>query len=1454
MTSFLRTRILFSLVLGLFVLTASAMADVTFNGTTFTGYGTYDQAVNATSNLSATPTFHQETDPDTGEPVTIPLTFTNNIVSTGNFTQTGENLVFGAGTVNSFNALYINNGSGNGARMTLSGSMTLAELRMANTKTTNLDITDGASLSVSGTVRLNEAKNAQGNITQTGGTVSFTISDTPEKSTEIRIGHYPNTGYPSRYNISGGSLSIPNTTTYLGWDGRAEMNISGGEVSLKGLSISNSSGGRGVFTLRGGTFNIGDGGVVRNKRNASSPAAAEVYLGQGTIHATATQTWGSNLTMSLYGRSADDTADVAGGVTTFDVDEGKTITIPSAISGVGALTKTGAGTLTLSGANTYTGATTISAGTLELTGNGTLGTGAVTDSGTLKFNYSADKTLANVISGTGTIIKEGTNAVKLDGTFTSYEGNMTINGGKISIYANDSKKFYIKNISGSGDLELRLAGPTGGRDVQLPNLTNDGFTGYISLVQEGALNGNKIATGGKTYEGFKFKVNDGTSIFVNGEFKADSYISGNGNYENRGAIRLYNNLSGNIIVTADANIGFQGARTISGSISSGAASGEVTLFINGKTDGTTVTANRDAGTYTGAISDGTSGSKLGIRIVSSTHTFSGALSYTGATTVNAGTTMNLFGANANLVNSRAAAIDGKLNFSSYTGSSAMQLNDLSGTTAASEILGTDKNLILNNNNDTSYAGAIRIGSGTFTKTGTGTLTLSGIVAYSGATTVSAGTLDLAGKDAIATSTAVVNNAAITASEDQTFRNLSGAGSITMSNKDVTLVSPAGSAYSGTISGVNTLTVDANSVYDLSGATVSAANFETKTGASVNVSSEKPVTVTNSFRQGNAANYTISGGSASISGENVAQQATIALNGGTMSINSYDFTAPTLPEISSLAVHLDASDASSFDNSSSITTWKNLANPSNSLTFLGYGGSTSHAYVTEAGQNGLNVMTFPANGTAYYNMASVVNGKTFFAVMADNGFTASNGYSFLFGNNSNGSVNGHNPYCFHRGAGTVLWNTSHLDGNIKTSGVTSLNGTPVAHADANIGTDWNVLTIQATGTVPVSAISRERTNLTEARGWRGDIAEILVYTDILTDAQVQEVNQYLATKWNVGNDIVEPTVVTTGEFVSTNAINVLADSTIDVGGFTSVTFGSTSIDEGKTLTINVAKYLETVWTSPISGDGSLTKSGNGTLSLSREPSYNGATTVEAGTLALTEGGTLNNLSGGSLNPDGTIAQSAFLDATGKDLTFVNSETTKFVGSIKANNLVIDGGGTLQIYTGADGQVDVQSLTVSSGNLDVKGYMKGNITVKSGTVFSPGNSVGEATFNGSFTLEDAATLLIEQDATGMDKLTASSYFIDPNSILELTAGAAASGATYAIIVQKDGDNPVNFVDDLATDIFWNSLLTPESDYYWNLSVVNNVVYATMDSNAVPEPSTWALLILGVAGLMYWRRKNA
>ena len=264
-------------------------------------------------------------------------------------------------------------------------------------------------------------------------------------------------------------------------------------------------------------------------------------------------------------------------------------------------------------------------------------------------------------------------------------------------------------------------------------------------------------------------------------------------------------------------------------------------------------------------------------------------------------------------------------------------------------------------------------------------------------------------------------------------------------------------------------------------------------------------------------------------------------------------------------------------------------------------------------------------------------------------------------------------------------------------------------------------------------------------------------------------------------------------------------------------------------------------------GGFTKLGTGTLTLLQAPAYTGATTVSAGTLKLSEGSTLYNLSGGSLDANGQIAVAVMLDSTGKALTLSNNEMTKFIGSISASSIEKTGDGTLQIYTGAEGQVDAQSMVVSSGRMDIKGYMTGGITVDAEAVFSPGNSVGEAVFGGNYILSEGATLLIEQDATGMDKLTASSYEIDPNAILELSVESAAPGATYPIIVKSSGA----FDGGYEIDSFWNDLLTPDSAYFWNLKVDGNTVFATLDANAVPEPSTWALMALGVVVLFLRKR---
>ena len=318
-------------------------------------------------------------------------------------------------------------------------------------------------------------------------------------------------------------------------------------------------------------------------------------------------------------------------------------------------------------------------------------------------------------------------------------------------------------------------------------------------------------------------------------------------------------------------------------------------------------------------------------------------------------------------------------------------------------------------------------------------------------------------------------------------------------------------------------------------------------------------------------------------------------------------------------------------------------------------------------------------------------------------------------------------------------------------------------------------------------------------------------------------------------------------------------TIDMNGYDQSFAGlSDDADKGpifndtdtlSTLTIdNISQEL--TYNSSIRGNVALVLTGTdtGKLTLKKAPEYTGSTTIEAGTLALAQGGTLYNLSGGSINANDEITASATLDATGKDLTFVNTETTKFVGSITANSIEKTGDGTLQIYSSAAGQVDAGHFLVSSGRLDMKEHYKGTMQVKSGATMSPGNSVGTLTIDGAFILDSAATLLIEQDATGMDKLIVSSFTVSPDSVLELTYGGGTG--SYDILVQNNGD----FTGDYETDAFWNGLLTPGSDYFWNLSVNGNIVTASIDANAVPEPSTWALLILGAAGLLYWRKRSS
>ncbi len=161
----------------------------------------------------------------------------------------------------------------------------------------------------------------------------------------------------------------------------------------------------------------GDGALVLTANNT--------YTGGTTITA-------GTLQIGAGGTSGWITGDVSNsGTLTFNRSDD--ITFGGLISGTGSVDKLGGNTLTLTANNTYSGGTTIAAGTLQIGAGGTSGSimGNVTNNGTLIFNRSSNASFSGTISGSGSLVKQGTNTLVLSATNT-YAGGTTISAGTLS--------------------------------------------------------------------------------------------------------------------------------------------------------------------------------------------------------------------------------------------------------------------------------------------------------------------------------------------------------------------------------------------------------------------------------------------------------------------------------------------------------------------------------------------------------------------------------------------------------------------------------------------------------------------------------------------------------------------------------------------------------------------------------------------------------------------------------------------------------------------------------------------------------------------------------------------------------------------------------------------------------------------------------------------------------------
>ncbi|WP_187275176.1 autotransporter-associated beta strand repeat-containing protein [Methylobacterium sp. WL120] len=516
-----------------------------------------------------------------------------------------------------------------------------------------------------------------------------------------------------------------------------------------------------------------------------------------------------------------------------NVDTNVGATIANALTSTGGtigLVKLGAGTLTLSGASTYTGATTVQAGTLVIAGGGAItsnvsNNATFTNAGTVTGNLSNAGLAGNTGTITGTAANTGTlsNAGTIGGGLTNLAGTTTntgtINGGA-AILAGTFTTTGIVNgtlsnaatVNAQGQINGAVTNNAGASFVQ-----TDALTGIGRLTNDGSidLGGNSLVVGSLTGSTAAATIANGGTLSAGSDGTSSAYagtiggataltkvgtgtltLSGANGYTGATAINAGTLAAGaaNAFSATSAVTIASGARmdlaTFNQAIASLAGSGSVTLG-----SGILTTGGSNASTaYAGTIS----GSGGLIKVGTGTFTLSGANSYTGTTTVSAGTLANTGSLAGPVANAATFTNAGSVAGALANAGNATNTGSLSGGVANSGNLTTSGTIaggLTNTGTVTASAGridgAIANNAGTFSVTGNvasnGTLTNAGgatvAVAGSGAYGIAglltnAGSLTVANGGSLTAPAGIVNSGSIQVAQGGTITDaLANSGSV-----------------------------------------------------------------------------------------------------------------------------------------------------------------------------------------------------------------------------------------------------------------------------------------------------------------------------------------------------------------------------------------------------------------------------------------------------------------------------------------------------------------------------------------------------------------------------------------------------------------------------------------------------------------------------------------------------
>ncbi len=1303
----------------------------------------------------------------------------NNTFSGGVTINTGTLSILNSGALGTAGAIAINNAAI--LRMNLSGNTLGNSGNITMSGTAALTSTAGAGI----TDTLNNLITLNGThtFTSTTATAQLTLNgNITNSATALTITGSGNTlisssigGGAGGITKSGtGTLTLSNANTYTG-----NTTISAGTLRATNANALGTVGTISIATASTLSLNL-SGAALANANTITMTGTASIV---NNVATTLTDILNNAITLTAAGTptitstTAGATLQLNGNITNNTAaltinGAGDTILVGVLGPSSGSLTKAGAGTLSLNSVNTYTGATTISAGSIKLNINNAIGASAV--------NLSVSGANLNLNGFNDTI-----------GSLAGVAGTtVTLGSGTLTTGGNNTSTTLTGVMSGSGNLVKTGTGTMtlAGANTFLGTTTIN--TGTLSVS-----NANGLGSGATQSSSITVTPGATLNFAFNATFGNTNLITASGTGASSvGAITSStstNTITNNILLSG--NITFGGATN---------------YIING------------------VINDGGNGYSL-TKIGAGTLSLGGSNTYTGATLINVGT-LNLTNANAlgsggSKSSSITVAATGAalgLNFPTNTlaNNNNITLNGTgiasAGALVASTSTDTLSNLIILGSNTTIGGaanmilnGAISDGGSGFrlTKVGAGTTTLNAANTYSGGTTINTGTLNILNTNALGTlGNIAVNNAAVL-SFNLSGNTLANTNTITLSNT-AGLTNTVGAGLTDTLSNLIVLNGTHSITSTTATAQLSLTNNITNSATTLTFTGSGNTLVTGIIG-GNAGGIAKSGtGTLTLSNANTYTGAT-SVTAGTLRITD----ANALGGATGGTISVGTNSTLSMNLNGNT-----LAN-TNTITLTGSANliDTAASAVTDTLNNpitltaaGTQTITSTNAGALFKLTGNITNNTAALAINAVGDMTIS------------GIIGGGSGSVTKSGAGTLT-----LQGLNTYTGLTRVNAgiLSVAVLDnggvaSNIGASSNAAanlvlgggTLQytgatdtinrnftlATGTTNSIDVTQGSTNLTltgASTATTGALRKL--GNGILT---LSGANLYTGLTTILAGTLAEGT----SNALATGAVTVNG-GTFNIAGF-SDSVGAVTLTDGSilgttgVLTGSSFTVQNGLITAILGGTGNLSKTTSGTVTLSGLNTYTGSTTLSAGTLSvsvLANGGVASNIgaattaSGNLVFSGGTLEYTGASTSTNHNFVLTTATTTNFNITNGAANVIFTGASTNTsgaLTKMGDGQLTLAGTNLYTGQTTVNdGVLAEGITnaLSSGVVTIDGGTFDIATFTDTV----GTVTLINGDIIGSTGIFRSTSFLLQNGNVSGNIGGTGGVAkSTAGTVLLSGNN--------------------------------------------------------------------